>query len=224
MSVIESVLDVKNLCIEQGNQVLWDNFSFSLGHHERLGISAPSGFGKTTLGRVLAKWQKPTQGHILFEGKPLNNQGYCPIQLVPQHPEKSFNPYRTVGASLYDAWRPEADWLAQFSIKPEWLDRRPNELSGGELARIALLRALDPRTKILIADEITAQLDANLQKQIWQRLITLSQERPLAMIIFSHNKALLEKVCCRVITLGQLSKWWVNLIGPSDLAKLINFC
>ena len=96
--------------------------------------------------------------------------------------------------------------MAQFSIKPEWLDRRPNELSGGELARIALLRALDPRTKILIADEITAQLDANLQKQIWQRLITLSQERPLAMIIFSHNRALLEKVCCRVITLGQLSK------------------
>ncbi|MEX9542575.1 ABC transporter ATP-binding protein, partial [Escherichia coli] len=82
--------------------------------------------------------------------------------------------------------------------KAEWLERRPSELSGGELARIALLRALDPRTKVLIADEITAQLDAHLQKDIWQFLIELSQERPLAMIIFSHNKMLLEKVCTSV--------------------------
>lgn len=121
--------------------------------------------------------------------------------MVPLHPEKSFNPYRTVGASLYDAWQPEPDWLERFSIKPEWLERRPNELSGGELARIALLRALDPRTQVLIADEVTAQLDAYLQKDIWQCLIQLSQERPLAMIIFSHNKALLNKVCSRTLLL-----------------------
>ncbi len=78
-----------------------------------------------------------------------------------------------------------------------WLEE-PSELSGGELARIALLRALDPRTKILIADEITAQLDAHLQKDIWQFLIQLSEERPLSMIVFSHNKFLLEKVCTLV--------------------------
>lgn len=118
--------------------------------------------------------------------------------MVPQHPEKSFNPYRTVGSSVNDAWEPVAEYLERLSIKAEWLERRPSELSGGELARIALLRALDPRTKVLIADEITAQLDAHLQKDIWQFLIELSQERPLAMIIFSHNKMLLEKVCTSV--------------------------
>lgn len=203
MSTVKPILQVNNLCVEQGGQRLWDGFHFSLACGERLGISAPSGFGKTTLGRVLAQWQTASQGTILFEGQPLPKQGYCPIQLVPQHPEKSFNPYRTVGASLSDAWQPDADWLARLSIKPAWLARRPNELSGGELARIALLRALDPRTKILIADEITAQLDANLQKEIWQWLIKLSEERPLAMIIFSHNKALLEKVCNRVLNPGQ---------------------
>lgn len=194
------MLEVQQLCIEQGGNLLWDNIAFSLSQHQRLGISAPSGFGKTTLGRVLAQWQSPTQGTILLEGKPLASIGYCPIQLVPQHPEKSFNPYRNVGASLHDAWIPDAYWLDQFSIKPEWLARRPNELSGGELARIALLRALDPRTKVLIADEVTAQLDAHLQKEVWQLLIKLSQERPLAMIIFSHNKALLEKVCTSIWT------------------------
>ncbi len=201
MKDIEPILAVKNLNIDQGGKALWRDFSFSLAPNERLGISAPSGFGKTTLGRVLAQWQAPSNGSILFTGKPLSKQGYCPIQLVPQHPEKSFNPYRTVGASLRDAWQPDSDWLERFSIKPQWLERRPTELSGGELARIALLRALDPRTQILIADEITAQLDAHLQKEIWQFLIQLSEARPLGMIIFSHNKALLEKVCTSVLTL-----------------------
>ncbi|MFD1092430.1 ATP-binding cassette domain-containing protein [Providencia vermicola] len=201
MSDIEPILAVKNLRVEQGGKTLWQDFSFSLTPNERLGISAPSGFGKTTLGRVLAQWQTPTNGSILFAGQALPKQGYCPIQLVPQHPEKSFNPYRTVGASLRDAWQPDSDWLERFAIKPQWLERRPNELSGGELARIALLRALDPRTKILIADEITAQLDAHLQKEIWRFLIQLSEKRPLGMIIFSHNRALLEKVCTSVLTL-----------------------
>ncbi|MCW2257540.1 peptide/nickel transport system ATP-binding protein [Providencia alcalifaciens] len=200
MMETDGVLEIQNLCIEQSGHVLWDNLSLVLRRHERLGISAPSGFGKTTLGRVLAQWQAPVQGTILFEGKPLKQTGYCPIQLIPQHPEKSFNPHRTIGASLHDAWKPDPDWLDQFSIKSEWLERRPNELSGGELARVALLRALDPRTKILIADEITAQLDAHLQKEVWQILIKLSQERSLAMIIFSHNNALLDKVSTSVWT------------------------
>lgn len=51
------MLEVKNLCIKQDNRTLWDSLSFSLNKNERLGISAPSGFGKTTLGRVLAQWQ-----------------------------------------------------------------------------------------------------------------------------------------------------------------------
>ncbi|EMD1717736.1 ATP-binding cassette domain-containing protein [Providencia stuartii] len=192
------MLEVKNVYITQGGNTLWSDLSFCLDNNERLGLSAPSGFGKTTLGRVLAQWQVPSNGLILFEGKALPATGYCPIQLVPQHPEKSFNPYRTVGSSVNDAWEPSAEYLERLSIKAEWLERRPSELSGGELARIALLRALDPRTKILIADEITAQLDAHLQKDIWQFLIELSQDRPLAMIIFSHNKMLLEKVCTSV--------------------------
>ncbi len=192
------MLEVKDLCIKQDNRTLWNSLSFSLNKSERLGISAPSGFGKTTLGRVLAQWQMPTQGSILFNGKKLSQKAYCPIQLVPQHPEKSFNPYRAVGESVRDAWEPDAYYLKKLFIKQEWLDRRPSELSGGELARIALLRALDPRTIILIADEITAQLDAHLQKDIWRFLIQLSETRQLSMIVFSHNKILLEKVCTLV--------------------------
>ena len=83
-------------------------------------------------------------------------------------------------------------------MNPDWLARRPDELSGGELARIALLRALDPRTRYLIADEVTAQLDAHVQAQVWQVLLEEARCRALGMIVFSHNNALLQKVCSSI--------------------------
>lgn len=208
------LLELKQLSVEQAGKVLWQDLSFSLEAGERFGISAPSGTGKTTLGRVLAQWQLPTQGSILFNGNPLSKKGYCPIQLVPQHPDKCFNPFRTTGDSVRDAWSPDERWLEKLKIKQEWLTRRPNELSGGELARIALLRALDPRTQILIADEVTAQLDAQIQADIWQVLIDESQKRPLSLIIFSHNKALLEKVSTKV--------WWVDKEKNTSIISTLN--
>lgn len=189
---------ISALCIEQDKRQLWHNFSLNVSRGERVGISAPSGYGKTTLGRVLAGWQPYQQGSITLDDKALPLSGYCPVQLVPQHPELTFNPYRTTGQALRDAWSPDAEQLARFHVKAEWLTRKPNQLSGGELARIALLRALDPRTRVLIADEVTAQLDPHIQRDIWQQLIVESQQRPLSIIIFSHQRALLEQVCTRV--------------------------
>lgn len=200
------MLTIDSLSITQGGKQLWDDVSFTLNPGERLGISAPSGFGKTTLGRVIAQWQTPTSGQVLIDGIPPAKIGYCPIQLVPQHPELSFNPYRTTGDSLHDAWRPDAQWLERMAVNPIWLKRRPDELSGGELARIALLRALDPRTCYLITDEVTAQLDAHIQAQIWKVLMEETSHRPLGLIIFSHNKSLLERVCSRIWTPGRKPK------------------
>lgn len=189
---------ISALDIEQDKRQLWHNFSLNVSRGERVGISAPSGYGKTTLGRVLAGWQPYQQGCITLDDAAIPLHGYCPVQLVPQHPELTFNPYRTTGQALRDAWNPDAEQLARFHVKAEWLTRKPNQLSGGELARIALLRALDPRTRVLIADEVTAQLDPHIQRDIWQQLIVESQQRPLSIIIFSHQRALLEQVCTRV--------------------------
>lgn len=192
------MLEVQQLSIVQDGRQLWDCVSFQVRPGERQGISAPSGYGKTTLGRVLAQWQSATSGSITVDGKALAKKGYCPVQLVPQHPEQTFNPYRTTGESLRDAWSPDAAWLARLAVNPGWLARRPDELSGGELARIALLRALDPRPRYLIADEVTAQLDAHVQAQVWQVLLEETRRRELGMIVFSHNKALLQKVCSSI--------------------------
>jgi len=192
------MLEVRQLTIVQEGRRLWDSVSFQVAAGERQGISAPSGYGKTTLGRVLAQWQPPTSGSVTVGGKSLSKKGYCPVQLVPQHPELTFNPYRTTGESLRDAWSPDAAWFERLAVSPAWLKRRPDELSGGELARIALLRALDPRTRYLIADEVTAQLDPHIQAQVWQVLLEEVKRRELGLIVFSHNKALLEKVCSSI--------------------------
>nr|UCQ32678.1 ATP-binding cassette domain-containing protein [Edwardsiella piscicida] len=194
------MLICQDLTVHQGGKCLWQALNLSLAPGERLGISAPSGFGKTTLGWVLAGWQKAASGTLLVDGAP-PRRGYCPVQLVPQHPELTFNPWRSTGAALHDAWHPDATALARLHIQPHWLQRKPGQLSGGELARIALLRALDPRTRYLIADEITAQLDPAIQRDIWRYLLQESQSRPLGMLIFSHQQALLEQVCTRIITL-----------------------
>ncbi|WP_421238467.1 ATP-binding cassette domain-containing protein [Aeromonas enteropelogenes] len=199
------MFEVRDLTVRQGDRALWQAMSFSIRAGERVGISAPSGHGKTTLGRVLAGWQPASEGTLLLDGKVLPRQwkGYHPIQLVPQHPELTFNPHRSTGQALWDVWRPDEAMLARFLVNPEWLGRKPGQLSGGELARIALLRALDPRTRLLIADEVTAQLDPRLQRQIWRELIRECENRGLGMLIFSHQQALLRQICHRIIRVGE---------------------
>ncbi len=75
----------------------------------------------------------------------------------------------------------------------------PPELSGGELQRFAVARALDPGTRYLIADEITTMLDANTQAQLWQVIIRHTKERSLGVLVISHDVSLLKRVCGRVI-------------------------
>lgn len=79
------------------------------------------------------------------------------------------------------------------------MTRRPTQLSGGELARIAILRALDPRTRFLIADEMTAQLDPSIQKAIWEYLLEECRSRLLGMLVISHQPALLDQICTRYL-------------------------
>ncbi|HGL6687275.1 ATP-binding cassette domain-containing protein [Citrobacter farmeri] len=198
------MLSCHDLVIRQGNKTLWKDLTLSISGGQRIGIFAPSGRGKTTLGRVLAGWQKPSSGYVLLDDKPLPIHRYCPVQLVPQHPELTFNPWRNTGDSVHDAWYPDAETIDRLHVNPEWLMRRPDQLSGGELARIALLRALDPRTRFLIADEITAQLDPCIQQDIWKYLLEKCHQRPLGMLVISHQYELLKQVCTEELLINQL--------------------
>ena len=81
------------------------------------------------------------------------------------------------------------------------MDRFPSELSGGELQRFCLARALHPGVRFLLCDEISAMLDLVTQAQIWKFLLEEAQRRGLGMLVVSHDEALLEKVCTRVETM-----------------------
>ncbi|RYU68436.1 ATP-binding cassette domain-containing protein [Aliivibrio finisterrensis] len=166
-----------------------------------LGLNGVSGSGKSTVAMLLSGFLIPTSGIVVTPAYDKHKAN--PVQWVGQHPELSFNPKWTLLKSLKESFR-QVDFdshLKSFSIEKEWLSRYPKELSGGQLQRIALLRALLPTTQYLLCDEITAQLDPITQQSIWTQLLKLSKEKNIGLLIISHEKSLLNSICEKVITL-----------------------
>lgn len=171
---------------------------------ERVAIVGPSGYGKSTLAKILAGYEKATSGQILLNDKPLPDKGFCPVQMVYQHPELAVNPRWKMEKILNECWRPDKELLDRMGIESSWLTRWPSELSGGELQRFCIARVLSPETRFLICDEITTMLDVITQAQIWKLLLEISEKRNLGMLVITHNMALAEKVCTRIINLQEL--------------------
>ena len=143
------------------------DIDFEINSGEIVGLVAPSGFGKTTLAKILAGYEKPESGSVIIEGYKSEKNKYNPVQLIFQHPEKSVNPKWKMSKIINEAFEPSKELIDSMGIKDEWLNRWPSELSGGELQRFCVLRALSKDTKFLIADEMTTMLDAITQAQIW---------------------------------------------------------
>lgn len=182
------------------------NVSFRVEAGERVALVGPSGYGKSTLSKIISGYLQPTQGEVLWQGKPLPATGYCPVQLVYQHPEKAVNPRWKMAESLNEGWAPDQAILAAMGIKPEWLGRWPNELSGGELQRFCVVRALGPETRLLIADEMSTMLDVITQAQIWHLVLKVIKERQMGLIAITHNQALAAKIANRLIDLPAINQ------------------
>lgn len=175
------------------------NCSLSIASGERMGLQAPSGSGKTTLCRLLAGYEKPQQGEILLDGRPLQNyRGVCPVQMVWQHPETVVDPLLRLGDTLAEAGAVEERLMRALHIEKAWMGRYPAELSGGELQRFCIARALRSQTHFLLCDEISAMLDLVTQAQIWHFLMEEQKRRNLGLLVVSHDSALLQQVCTRV--------------------------
>ncbi|WP_339230183.1 ATP-binding cassette domain-containing protein [Oceanobacillus sp. FSL K6-2867] len=196
-------LEAKNVGFRYGNgNWLFRGVNFTINPGEIVGIVGPSGQGKTTFARILAGFEKPIEGDVILGRLPLQKKGYHPVQLVFQHPEKAINPRWKMKKSLREGWEPEQALLDAFGIEKEWLMRWPNELSGGELQRFCVVRALGPKTRFLIADEMTTMLDAITQAQIWHAVLEIAKKRNMGVIVISHEEKLIERLCDRVITLS----------------------
>jgi peptide/nickel transport system ATP-binding protein len=172
---------------------------------ESVGIFGPSGYGKSTLARILAGYEKPSAGEVLIDGKPMSDKVYCPIQMIYQHPELAVNPRWKMTKTLNEAWTPNDELLTKMGIEKEWLNRWPSELSGGELQRFCIARVLGPQTRMLLCDEITTMLDVITQAQVWNILIDIAKERKMGMIVITHNMALAKRVCTRIIELPEIN-------------------
>ena len=201
------LLEVKNVSYRYSKNSKWilKDVSFTVDSKERVALVGPSGYGKSTLSKIISGYIKPDKGEVLWDGKPIPKKCYCPIQMIYQHPEQSVNPRWKMSKILNEGWNVDNNLLDEMGIEKSWLNRWPNELSGGELQRFCIARVLGPETKFLVCDEISTMLDVITQAQIWNLLLKISNKNKLGMLVVTHNIELAKKVCNRIIELPKIN-------------------
>ncbi len=196
--------------------------SISVSEGEAVGLVGFSGSGKSTLARILTGHLAPDAGEILLEGAPLSaswgrstRERRRRIQLVMQDPWDALSPRLAVEELVREPLDVEAgeDRHGRSPAVAEMLDAvglpssglflraRVHELSGGQLQRIALARALMARPKLLVADEPTSMLDPSEQARLLVILRELQVEMGLGLVLVSHDIAVVRKVTDRVVVL-----------------------
>ena len=208
------ILEVSDLCVyytEKSNgiftrksrrQVL-RSVSFRLNEGEILGLVGESGCGKSTLSRAILGLERDYTGQILHHtSRP---------QMVFQDPYGSLNPRMTVGQIVAEPLvifgkhgraerrRQVIDMLELVGLTEQHLPRYPRELSGGQRQRVSVAAALIQQPQLLIADEPTSALDVTIQTQILDLLWELKQRLGLSILLISHDLAVVEQMCSRVI-------------------------
>lgn len=197
------MLTAQDLSFAYGRRSVLQDFNLTVAQTERVALAAPSGFGKTTLCKLLAGYLQPAKGAVLLDNNPVPQRGVSPVQMIWQHPELAVDPRMRMRDTLAEAGETPPELRQKLGIKEEWLSRYPHELSGGELQRFCIARALTTQPRYLIADEISTMLDAVTQAQIWHVLLQEVQERSIGLIFVSHSPALTARIATRVEVLSR---------------------
>ena len=192
-----------------------DGVDLAVHERETVALVGESGSGKTTFGRTILRLVEPTAGAILLDGQDvtgLSQRAFRPLrrrmQIVFQNPYASLNPRSTVGAIVAqplrvhhvpgDHRRAVAELLERVGLSADVARRYPHEFSGGQRQRIAIARALALRPSLVVADEITAGLDASLKLRVLALLRDLQVEFRLAYLFISHDLAVVRGIADRV--------------------------
>jgi oligopeptide/dipeptide ABC transporter ATP-binding protein len=197
-----------------------DGVSFELSKGETLGIVGESGCGKTTAGLAVTQLIPITNGEVMWRGQPMRDLSRSDLrklrremQLIFQDPYSSLNPRMRVNDILSDPMDVHdlytgsqrrdrlAFLLETVGLSPEQGRRYPHEFSGGQRQRIGIARALALDPSVIIGDEPVSALDVSIQAQIINLLMELKADFDLSMIIISHDLAVVEYICDRIVVM-----------------------
>lgn len=217
-----------------GHRVLAD-IDLALEAGSALAVVGASGAGKTTLARVIAGLHGSATGALELGGTAIAvgadrriRYGAGGIQLVTQNPRSALNPRRTVAQTLGRPLRrigrvarrdlaPRIiELLAAVELSADLAARYPHELSGGQRQRVALARALAAEPAVLLCDEITSALDHNTAAAIMALLDRIRAERGTALLIITHDMALVAEYCPVLLVLDQ-----GHIVETGDTEKVL---
>ena len=220
-----SLLEISHLTTkfetQQGTVSAVRDVSYHLEEGEVLGIVGESGSGKSTVAKMITHLTDITDGKIFFMGKDITHvkgkalrETYRELQMVFQTPAESFDPRCTLGDGIGESLRNMGiskketrnrveKLLLTCGLTPEYADRYPHQVSGGECQRAAIARALAVEPRVLICDEATSALDVTVQKQIMELLDLLRKEKHLTILFICHNLALVQSFCDRILVMKQ---------------------
>ena len=209
-----------------------DDVTLDIRAGEVLGLVGESGSGKTSLAKALLRLYRPSAGRILFgdaDLADLSERALRPyrrdLQMVFQDPLSSFNPRQTVSQALAMPLRlhricsgaeisPTVDAaLKRVGLSPAFRDRFPHELSGGQLQRVAIGRALTLSPRVLVADEAVSKLDVSVRAQILNLLKDVQESSSLSVLFITHDLHVARYLCHRigVMYFGKLVE-----LGPTE--------
>ena len=201
-----------------------DDVTLTVNKGEIMGLVGESGSGKTTLARVILNLTKPTDSHVTFDGVNLSKatrkemkKFRTEVAVVFQDPASNLNPRDTVmgsitrplilhGMSKKEADKKALEALEQVKMDSRYLNSYPHQLSGGQLQRIAIARALVLDPKVMILDEPTSALDISVQAQILNLLLDLQENLGLTYLVITHDLNVIRYISDRiaVMYLGKL--------------------
>lgn len=223
-----------------------DDVSIAVTKGTIFGIVGESGCGKSTLGKCMMRLQEITEGSVIFQGEDISRkppkkmkQTLSKMQMVFQDPFSSFNPKLKISYSLREPCRINGmspvqtddrigELLNYISLSENELNRFPHELSGGQLQRLAIARALLLSPEFIVADEPVSALDVSVQAQILNVILDLKQAYHMTMLFISHDMTVVEHICDEVAVMylgtvveaGTTSVVFKNLLHPYTKALM----
>ncbi|MCB6182720.1 ATP-binding cassette domain-containing protein [Leeia sp. TBRC 13508] len=201
-------LEAKSVSHRYGERRLFAPLDLRLHQRERLAICAPSGVGKTTLGNLLIGMERPAEGEVIHYLRTAVGQ----VQKLYQDPALAFPPLVTLKLAMRDvakrfgvAWQSVIQQMESLGLSPRLLDRLPGAVSGGELQRLSIIRALLTQPQILFADEPTSRLDLLTQQQTMQQLLQQITAKGASLLLVTHDQVLASRVTHRQIHLRDMT-------------------